>query len=285
MTPSVFKERSGTACNSYVMWREDLDLVSAMGLGAYRFSVEWARVEPVEAQFDAAALTHYAAIVAECGMWGLAAVLTFNHFTAPHWFACKGGWLDAGSAALFARYCDRVMATMGDGIAYAVTLNEPNLPKLLGWVGLPKFVVDLERATLEAATVAAGVARYRLANVVVPENMPAMQAGLVAAHLASKAAIKARPDLPVGLSVAIVDDQVFGADASLRDRKRAEVYGPWLALARDDDFVGVQNYERVYYDGKGQVGADGGEPPHGLYMNTDARSLADCVRYAHAETG
>lgn len=144
-----------------------------MGLGAYRFSVEWARVEPVEAQFDAAALTHYAAIVAECGMWGLAAVLTFNHFTAPHWFACKGGWLDAGSAALFARYCDRVMATMGDGIAYAVTLNEPNLPKLLGWVGLPKFVVDLERATLEAATVAAWVARYRLANVVVPEDMAA----------------------------------------------------------------------------------------------------------------
>ena len=286
MTPSVFKERSGAACNSYVMWREDLDLVSAMGLGAYRFSVEWARVEPDEGQFDAEALAHYAAIVAECGKRGLAAVLTFNHFTAPHWFACKGGWLDAGSAALFARYCDRVMATMGDGIAYAVTLNEPNLPKLLGWVGLPKFVVDLERATLEAATVAAGVARYRLANVVVPEDMPAMQAGLVAAHLAGKVAIKARrPDLPVGLSIAIVDDQVFGADASLRDRKRAEVYGPWLALAREDDFVGVQNYERVYYDGKAQVGADGGEPPHGLYMNTDAQSLAECVRYAHAETG
>ena len=51
--------------------------------------------------------------------------------------------------------------------------------------------------------------------------------------------------MPVGLSLAIVDDQVVGDDASVRDRKRAEVYGMWLDLARDDDFVGVQNYERA----------------------------------------
>ena len=61
-----------------------------------------------------------------------------------------------------------------------------------------------------------------------------------------KAAIKARrPDLPVGLSLAIVDDVVVGDDPTVRDRKRAEVYERWLELARDDDFIGVQNYERI----------------------------------------
>ncbi len=85
-----------------------------------------------------------------------------------------------------------------------------------------------------------------------------MAEGMRAGHLAARAAIKARrPALPVGLSIAIMDDVVVGDDPSVRDRKRAEVYEPWLELARDDDFVGVQNYERVCYDGHGAVAAGG----------------------------
>ncbi len=286
VTPSVFKERSGRACNSFELWETDLDLVAKLGLTAYRFSIEWARIEPAQGRFDAAALAHYAAIIDGCHARGLAPVVTFNHFTAPHWFAALGGWLNPDAPALFARYCDKVMQAMGAGISHAVTLNEPNLPRLLTWVGLPQFVRDLERATLAAASAAAGVDRYRLANVVLPEELDALEAGLLAAHRAGKAAIKAsRPDLPVALSIAIVDDQVFGPDATLRDRKRNECYDIWLKLAQSDDFIGVQNYERAYYDGQRQVSADGGEPAHGLYSNTDPRSLGECVTYAHTQTG
>ena len=132
---------------------------------------------------------------------GLAPVVTFNHFTAPHWFAMRGGWLDADAPLRFARYCDRVMARFGDRIAYAVTLNEPNLARLLTWIDLPDVVRELERATLAAASEAAGVDRYRLANVMLPEEMDAMADGMTAGHLAAKEAIKARrADLPVGLS-------------------------------------------------------------------------------------
>ncbi len=53
--PTVFREPSGQACNGYQLWREDVDLVAALGLDTYRFSVEWARVEPTEGQFSAAA--------------------------------------------------------------------------------------------------------------------------------------------------------------------------------------------------------------------------------------
>ena len=56
VTPSVFQEPSGKATNSYVLWREDVALAAAMGLNAYRFSVEWARVEPSEGTFDEAEL-------------------------------------------------------------------------------------------------------------------------------------------------------------------------------------------------------------------------------------
>jgi beta-glucosidase len=286
VTPSVFREPSGKACNGYELWREDVDLAADMALTAYRFSVEWARIEPTEGEFSAAALTHYEAIVERCLERGMAPVVTFNHFTSPHWFAMQGAWLHPEAPARFARYCDRVMAAFGDRIAVAVTMNEPNLARLLTWVAIPDFVRDLERATLEAASEQAGVPAYRLSNVMVPEEMDAMADGMEAGHRAARRAIKARrPQLPVGLSLAVVDDQVFGDDGSVRDRKRAEVYERWLRLAREDDFLGVQNYERAYYDGTGEVDAEGRPFGGGLYSGVDPRSLAGAVRYAHEVSG
>ncbi len=284
--PTVFRVTSGKACNGYELWREDIDLVAGLGLDTYRFSVEWARVEPAEGRFSAAALAHYRAIVDYCLAVRIAPVVTFSHFTSPHWFALRGGWLDPQAPAVFARYCDLVTEHLGDGIAFAVTLNEPNLARLLPWLGIPGAVRELERATLLAASQQAGVPRYRVANVMLPEEMGAMADGMTAGHRAAKAAIKARrPELPVGLSIAIVDDQVVGDDASVRDRKRAEVYGRWLALARDDDFVGVQNYEWARYDAGGPVRPAPGAALNQMGSDIYPPSLAGAVRYAHEAAG
>jgi beta-glucosidase len=285
--PTVFREPSGQACNSYQLWREDVDLVARLGLDAYRFSVEWARVEPAEGEFSAEALAHYRAIVNRCLAAGIAPVVTYNHFTAPHWFARRGGWLDPAAPAAFARYCGLVTEHLGDGVAFAVTLNEPDLPRLLSWLPIPEAVRELERATLAAASEAAGVPRYRAANLVLPEEMDAIAEGMAAGHRAARDAIKARrPGLPVGLSLAIVDDQVVGGDPSVRDRKRAEVYGRWLELAREDDFVGVQNYERARYDGRGPV-LPAPEAALNQLGSSDIYplSLAGAVRYAHEAAG
>ena len=43
-------DSSGDACDSYHRWAEDIDLVAGMGLGAYRFSLEWSRIEPAEGE-------------------------------------------------------------------------------------------------------------------------------------------------------------------------------------------------------------------------------------------
>ena len=284
-TPSVFREPSGKACNSFELWESDLDLVASLDLTAYRFSVEWARVEPREGEFDEAALDHYEAIVDGCHARGLAPVVTLNHFTSPHWFAALGGWLNPEAPELFARYVTRVIDRFGDRLAYAVTFNEPDLPAMLRWANLPPIVEELERATLAAASASAGVERYRASNVVLPEDQDAIGDGMTAGHRLARAVIKARvPDLPVGLSLALVDDVVVGDDASVRDRKRAEVYQRWLELAREDDFVGVQNYERLHYDGNGLVLPEGATVG-ALYGGSEPRSLAECVRYAHSVAG
>ncbi len=286
VTPTVFREKSGKAADGYTRWREDLDLVAGMGLNAYRFSVEWARIESVEGRFSDEALDHYEAIVDRCIELALAPVITFNHFTSPHWFAMRGGWLDPEAPALFARYCDKVMERFGDRIAIAVTMNENNLARLLTWQGLPPFVAELERATLVAAAEASGVERYRMANVMLPEEMDAMADAMTAGHLAAKAAIKARrPELPVGMSIAIIDDVAVGDDTSVRDRKRAEVYERWLNLARDDDFIGVQNYERRRFDGDGPVDPPADLPRNEMGSAVEPDSLAATVRYAHEVSG
>ena len=113
-----------------------------------------------------------------------------------------------------------------------------------------------------------------------------MEDGLEAGHLAGRAAIKAqRPDLPVGLSLAIIDDVVDGDDPTVRDRKRAECYQRWLEVARGDDFVGVQNYERVPYDGHGAAPPPEGVPVNQMGTAIEPLSLAGAVRYAHSVTG
>jgi beta-glucosidase len=286
VTPTVFAEPSERACDSWTRWREDVGLARDMGLTAYRFSVEWARVEPDMGVYSGEALDHYEAIVDECLARGLAPVVTFSHFTCPHWFAKRGGFLDPEGPALFARYCDQVMQRFGDRIAFAVTLNEPNLAHLLTWFNLPDVVRQLDRATLRAASEAAGVQAYRLTNVVLPEDLDAMAAGLAAAHVAAKAAIKARrPGLPVGFSLAVMDDVVVGDDPSVRDRKRAECYQRWLELARGDDFIGVQNYERVPFDAHGPVPPSEGVPVNQMGTAVEPLSLAGAVRYAYSVAG
>lgn len=286
VSPTVFREPSGKACNGWELWEGDLDLVAGMGLNAYRFSVEWARIEPVEGEFSEEALAHYEAIVDGCHARGLTPLVTLSHFTSPHWFAARSAWLDPEAPALFARFTGAVMDRFGDRIAYVVTFNEPDLPEMLTWAGLPPFVAELEKQTLAAASVAAGVERYRAGNVMLREDFAGMRAGMTAAHLAAKAAVKERrPELPVGLSLAMCDDVAAPGGEAVRDRKRAEVYDYWLRLAADDDFVGVQNYERLVYGPDGLLPPPAGAVLNGMGTPVDPASLRGAVEYAHQVSG
>lgn len=284
-TPTLFREPSGEACRGYELVDTDLDLVSSLGLNAYRFSVEWARVEPARGEIDAAALDHYEREVDAALERGIAPVVTVNHFVAPHWFAAAGSWLAADAPELFAAQADRIMARFGDRIAAAVTLNEPNLEQLLQASGaLPPEAQQLKRDMLAAAARRAGSASYYAGNVIPAEDQDRFQAAFTAAHRAAKAAIKARrADLPVGVSIAIADDRAIPGGEAARDARRAAVYDHWLRVAREDDFIGVQNYESFVHGPDGLIQRDG--PRNGMGTVIDPASLAGAARYAHEVSG
>ncbi|MBC2651151.1 glycoside hydrolase family 1 protein [Novosphingobium flavum] len=282
--PTIFSEPSGDAANSFLLWERDLDLAQSIGLNTYRFGVEWARIEPEPGRFSQGMLDHYRALVDGCHARGLAPIVTYSHFTAPLWFSARGGWTHADSAALFARYADRVTRAIGDGLRAAITLNEPNILLLLKPM-LPPQVWDLQKLTIETAARRLGVPRFVSANVAGLDDLADLQRGLLAGHRAARAAIKAvQPRLPVGVSLAMLDDQAAGP-RSIRDRMRGELYGEWLGEARQDDFIGVQNYERAVWGEQGRL-----PPPPDAVRNWSggevyAPSLAGAVRFAHAATG
>jgi len=285
ISPTVFREPAGDAANSFALWETDLDLCKAMGLNAYRFSVEWSRIEPERGLQLQAALDHYKRMVEGCHRRGLRAVITYNHFTSPRWFAAAGGWLNPDAAAWFAAFCDRVTRALGDGIDHVVTFNEPNLPKLIASLNLPPEIKQKDIQTLDRAASLLGVAKFVPTNVVRSEDLEPLEVAMLAGHARARAAIKAvRGDLPVGVSLAMFDDQAGPGGEAKRDAVRAHLYGAWLEAAKADDYIGVQNYERAVWGPDGKLPAPPDARRGHLGAEVYPASLAGAVRYAHAVT-
>jgi beta-glucosidase len=286
-TPGTgFREPSGDACDHWHRYREDIALLAALGFGAYRFSIEWARIEPEEGHFSRAVLDHYRRILAACHEHGLVPFVTFHHFTSPRWVAANGGWTDERTADRFARFCERATAHLGDLIGVACTINEPNTPILvshslkLEGAGLASIA---EEGMAEAAR-RCGVARERLQPFLFAHAERTRDVMLLA-HLMSRDAIKAarRRDFPVGVTLAMQDDQAVPGGEARRDRVRSELYGAFLEAARSDDFVGVQTYTRMRWGADGALPPESGVPVLVMGYEFWPEALEATIRYAAQE--
>jgi beta-glucosidase len=211
--------------------------------------------------------------------------VTFNHYTTPRWFAGRGGWTNPEAPDLFARFCDRAAPHMAAGMAYATTLNEPNLIYVIRAAFSPQQMAQINpllEAMGAAAAKAIGSSQFVSGNAIGVKDTALLTRNMIAGHKAGKAAIKAvRGTLPVGVSLAMPDDQAVGRN-SMRDKYRAEAYLPWLEAARSDDFLGVQNYERQLWDAKGKVEPAPGGTRNAAGAEVYPASLANAVRYAHS---
>ena len=94
----MFAEPSGDACDHYHRYPEDIATMAALGFNAYRFSLEWSRIEPEPGYFSRAALDHYRRMIATCHEHGITPVVTYCHFTTPRWFAGAGWLVEHGRA-------------------------------------------------------------------------------------------------------------------------------------------------------------------------------------------
>jgi len=126
-------ERSGVACDFWDHPEEMLDRAAAIGCNTFRLSVEWARLEPGPGAFDERALERYVEILARCAERGLSPMVTLHHFTHPWWLG-EEFWLRPGSPDRFARHVERILPALAPHCRRWVTINEPNIVMLMGWV-------------------------------------------------------------------------------------------------------------------------------------------------------
>ncbi|WP_051969730.1 family 1 glycosylhydrolase [Kitasatospora azatica] len=117
---------SGDAADSYHRWPVDMDLLAELGFTDYRFSIEWARIEPAPGHFSRAALAHYRRMVEGALERGLRPLVTLQHFTLPRWFADQGGWTAEAAADRFARYVAATAPIIGSDVQHVCTINEPD---------------------------------------------------------------------------------------------------------------------------------------------------------------
>lgn len=284
----MFKETSGDACDHYHLYEQDINMLADLGFNAYRFSIEWARIEPGKGEFSRAELEHYRRTLEICHHRGLTPLVTYWHFTTPRWFAMQGGWESVESSDLFARYCEKATAHLGDLISYAATFNEPDIPHLFRWVELPppgggppaqlSAVMSAQKAQVREGLHSPLFSSFFIGDA------EKMRDNMMAGHTKGKSAIKsARNRLPVGLTLAMEDNQAVGPNSRAAE-KQADVCGPWLKLAKQDDFIGVQTYTRQRIADKGLPPPEGAELTQMGY-EFYPEALENTVRLASKETG
>ncbi len=120
-------EASGIACDSYNRYEEDFDIAKKLNHNVHRLSLEWARIEPKEGQFDPKELEHYRKVLKSVKSRGMSTFVTLWHFSLPVWVREKKGWGNLPSADYFSRYAKYVAQNLGEDIDFFVTLNEPQV--------------------------------------------------------------------------------------------------------------------------------------------------------------
>jgi beta-glucosidase len=223
---------SGKAVEHYKHYKQDFDIVEKLNLNAFRFSIEWSRIEPEEGQWDATEIARYKNYIRELRDRRIEPFANIWHWTFPVWFAEKGGFKKKSNIKYFLRFVQKVADELTDELNYVITLNEPNV--------YASFSYITGEWTPQEKSVVSGTKVYF---------------NLVKAHKrAYKILKKRKPLLQVGIAQQLANIQAkrphnFFDQLST---KWMRYYWNWWFLKRIrryQDFIGCNYYFTDYYTG------------------------------------
>lgn len=123
------------ACDHYHRWEQDLDLVASLGLGAYRLSLAWPRLQPNgRGPLTQHVVDHYRRVLDGLRERDVVPMVTLYHWDLPQDLQEEGGWAVRSTAERFGDYAAQVAAALGDEVPFWVTLNEPYCSSFLGYL-------------------------------------------------------------------------------------------------------------------------------------------------------
>ncbi|MGH9441756.1 MAG: glycoside hydrolase family 1 protein, partial [Thermoanaerobaculia bacterium] len=276
-------ERCGEASGHGRLWESDYALLASLGVNAYRFSIEWSRVEPVRGRFSLAALEECRRRVDRLIELGIEPVLTLFHYTHPSWFG-EFGWETRAGVERFLEFVKAVADAVGDRVSTFTILNEPVVfilggyldgripPGLRDFASASRAMENLLRAHAEAAAILrekSPGARFGIAHNMM-DFAPGRRASWADRRLASaadrfynraylEAAVTGRLDMRIPMI----------------GRIRASI--PELPSATD--FIGVNYYSRLHLQFPGRSGWKG----EFFYRDAGGRGLTDTGWEVHPE--
>ena len=301
-----FTEPSGLTCDHYNRYEEDIRLLAEAGLNAYRFSIEWARIEPEEGQFDEREIEHYRAVIACCKQNGVEPIVTLMHFTSPVWLIRQGGWEAESTVEYFRRYAAYVTEKLGAELRYICTINEANMGLQLAAIA-KRFQLMAQQAAAKAksaeGTVQVGMNFEKMMEnmkfaamenaqifgtpqpqIFVSSRTPEGDELVFRAHREAKEAIKALyPDMQVGITLSMHDLQALPGGEKFAEDAWDEEFRHYLPYIQDDDFLGVQNYTRTQYGPQGQLPCPEGAELTQMDYEFYPEALEQVIRRVHED--
>jgi beta-glucosidase len=121
------------ACDHYNKWQPDVELISSLGVDAYRLSISWPRVITESGELNLTGVNFYIAILDELKKRNIKAFVTLYHWDLPQHLEDNGGWLNRETSYKFKNYADLISKAFGDRVYSYATLNEPFCSAYLGY--------------------------------------------------------------------------------------------------------------------------------------------------------
>ncbi|MGI8387562.1 glycoside hydrolase family 1 protein [Robertmurraya sp. P23] len=274
---STFKEPSLDAVDHYHRFREDIKLLVDAGLNTYRFTIEWARIEPSKGNYNQKEIDHYLEVLNYCHDLGVTPIVTLHHFSSPKWLISEGGWESETTVEYFGGYCKFVVTELGHLIPYICTINEANMGIQIKRVMEDMMSQMVGEAKQENGDVQVGLNMdmqkrmeeyYRSAGGafgIDPRNVqtflaPRTKNGdriIMKSHEKARQLIKAvNPTIKVGITMSLYDYQTLPGGEEHVKKLQDEDFLHYLPYIEEDDFFGVQNYTRKVYGPNGKVDLD-----------------------------
>lgn len=306
MQDSVYDEPSLDAMDHYDRYEEDIRLLAQAGLNAYRFSIEWARIEPEQGKFDAEATAHYRAMLAYCRDNGVEPVVTMHHFSSPKWLIVNGGWEAESTIDAFVKYCSYVTEKLGDLMNYVCTINEANMGVQIAAIAAryrkqmqhPGKVeneknlqvgINLENNPMMEKMKRQAMENEQVFGTASPQTFLSMRtlAGdemIARAHVAAREAMKQiKPSLKVGITLSLHDIQPLAGFEARAQKEWEEEFSHYLPYMQGDDFIGLQNYTRSIIGEDGILPVQEGAEITQMAYEFYPQALANVIRRVHAE--
>ena len=270
-----FNEPSLDAVDHYNRYEEDIKMVAEAGLNAYRFSIEWARIEPKQGVYDENEIEHYSKVLTCCRENGVEPIVTMMHFTSPKWLIENGGWENEATVEAFKNYCQYVTEQLGDLMHYVCTINEANMGIQVAAIsaryraqmmakmqrmqqGGAEEKKDLEgtaQVGMNFNDMMANMQKQKEENVeifgtdtlqtFVSARTPEGDMLVIRAHQAARAAMKAvKPELQIGLTLSLHDIQAQEGGEETAAKEWVDEFTHYVPYIKEDDFFGLQNYSR-----------------------------------------